>query len=293
MPEDQDKKLLTDEERAQIQQYMQDLEMQNAEHMNESPASMEQAFKKQLGEHFSNELLECTLEITSSVEAQANADKELKIRMYGPVAPYNSPRYVSTDRLSNLLEGVDNNRNLRISLKSPGGSAFEGIALYSFLRRWGGNVAVEADGVVASAAALMFLGADDRLVTEDAGSVLMYHRASVFLFAYANAPRIRRMTGRLLQALDMIDNTITKTLVTRAGMNVKKVAQFLDDEKFLDGPTSKSMGIATGYMQTSKGRKGRRKKKNAAQNQAETDAFLAALHHSLYAECVEEFRQLQ
>ena len=248
---------------------------------------MKAVFKEKYGSHFNEDMMKADISVQS-----ADSKGPLQITMYGPVYPHKN--YVSTNQLEEILENEPKDRDLQIRLKSPGGSAFEGHALYSYLRRWEGNVAVEADGLVASAAALMFLGGDDRLVTKETGSVLMFHRAWIYLWAAVNKPEFTKMYNRMGQALDMLDQSTAEALNIRAGMDASKTEDFLDEEKFLTGKESIEMGIATGYIQNKKKKKKKANSESGASNSVEdSEAFLRSLNRSLFMECEEHFTNLE
>ena len=182
----------------------------------------------------------CSLEVINA------GDKEgpLWIRMYGPIAPWG--RYVNAESLMETLDDVSEDRELIFRVKSPGGIASEGLALYNVIAQWGGNVTMRADGVVASAAALMYMAGDSRLVPKTAGAMIMFHRVWSYFFFAANAKKIRSYMDDVLPVMDAYDGEISDIIESADGVDSKKADEILDRDTYLRGKEAIKLGIATG-----------------------------------------------
>jgi len=82
---------------------------------------------------------------------------------------------------------------VNVHLHSHGGDAFEGVAIGHILRNFNGTVNVYNDGMIASAASIIAMGADKNYMPNN--TMLMIHRAS--LFVYGNAEYLRKQADTL------------------------------------------------------------------------------------------------
>lgn len=110
--------------------------------------------------------------------------------------------------------------NLRIN--SPGGSVFDGMAIYNALARHPAEVTTYIDGIAASIASVIALAGKKIVIAENA--MMMIHDPSAF--AMGRAEELRKTAD----VLDQIKETIINTYATRTGMEREKIAQMMADE---------------------------------------------------------------
>ena len=104
----------------------------------------------------------------------SEADDVTTIRIYGPIGAgwfYQGHTLASLQASLNAADGQD----VTLRIHSPGGSAFEGLAMHTALRDYEGQVTARVDGIAASAALILMLGADE--VTAPPTATLMAHEA--------------------------------------------------------------------------------------------------------------------
>ena len=96
------------------------------------------------------------------------------IRVYGPIG---EGWFYRGHTLATLQAALDRagGQDVTIRVHSPGGSAFEGMAMHTALVDYPGNVTARVDGIAASAALILILGAD--VVTAPPTATLMAHEA--------------------------------------------------------------------------------------------------------------------
>ena len=126
---------------------------------------------------------------------------------------------------------------LEVHINSPGGSAFDGIAIYNQLRRRGG-VSVIVDGIAASAASIIAMGG--QTITMAHNSMMMIHRASAGV--WGNAQDLRDVAD----ALDALDGQIVDTYAKRVGdsMQLSVIHELLDAETWLTAQDAVDRGFA-------------------------------------------------
>jgi len=125
-----------------------------------------------------------------------------------------------------------------VLISSLGGSAHEGLALYEALKAFPGKVTTIAIGVVASAAAIVFMAGSRRRIAPTAG--LMFHE-----------PRFRSATGtstelrKLADRNDQITDKFVGILRTTSRQSDAKIRAWLADEKWFTAQEALKFGFAT------------------------------------------------
>lgn len=104
---------------------------------------------------------------------------------------------VSAKAFAEDLSAVDT-AEVHVRLNSPGGNVFEGIAMMNALRRHSAKVTVFVDGLAASAASIVAMGADEVVMSRQ--SELMIHDA--WGVAIGNAAEVRSLADDLDRASD-------------------------------------------------------------------------------------------
>jgi ATP-dependent protease ClpP protease subunit len=112
------------------------------------------------------------------------------------------------DTLARTLKDLDADE-IKVRINSPGGSVFDGFALYNALRSHSATVTTVVEGLAASAASIIAL-AGDRVVMRPA-SELMIHEA--WTFADGSAADMRKVADML----DSINNTVAGIYASKAG----------------------------------------------------------------------------
>ncbi|NLE67664.1 MAG: Clp protease ClpP, partial [Lentisphaerae bacterium] len=98
--------------------------------------------------------------------------KSLELDLYGDVGAVDG---IDPAKVVALLRGAPDAKRINIRLNSPGGSAFDGIAIFNALKDHPAKVTVKVDGLAASAASIIAMAGDTIEMGE--GSFLMVHRA--------------------------------------------------------------------------------------------------------------------
>lgn len=99
--------------------------------------------------------------------------------------------------------------HIDLHLNSPGGSAWDGVAIANVLRQHKADVTVWVDGIAASAASVVAMAGDE--VVMSVGAQLMIHDA----WAYAGGDAAEMRKGA--EMLDSMSDSIAATYAARAG----------------------------------------------------------------------------
>jgi ATP-dependent Clp protease protease subunit len=124
--------------------------------------------------------------------------------------------------------------NLRVN--SPGGSVFEGSAMKAALDEHQGDVTVDVDGLAASAASFLIMGADTIRVASNA--LVMIHNPMSGVLGTAEDMR------REAELLDKVRDQIIDAYLERSGAAREQLAAWMDAETWFTGQEAVDAGLA-------------------------------------------------
>ena len=107
------------------------------------------------------------------IRMETNSAGEAEISIFGPIGGDGWGGGVSLAQLQEALDQVPAASQIKLLLNSPGGDAFDGMAMYNLLSRVRDRLTVEVLGWAASAASVVALAGKDLVMGE--GSYLMIH----------------------------------------------------------------------------------------------------------------------
>lgn len=116
---------------------------------------------------------------------------------------------------------------LTLRLNSPGGDAFEGLAIHNLLADYDGEVTCKVDGMAASAASIIAMAADT--IKMGAGAQIMIHCA--WSFAVGNSEEIRKCADDL----EKTDKDLAKLYAKRMGASEDEVMSLMRAETYFTG----------------------------------------------------------
>lgn len=140
-----------------------------------------------------------------------------------------------------------------VTINSPGGDAFEGIAIYNLLREHGGKVTVNVLGLAASAASIIAMAGDTIKMGEAA--MMMIHSSHGIVMG--NQEDMRQFAD----LLDSIDSSVASLYASRTGKPDAEVLDMMKKETWFSGEEAVASGFADSYE---------KKKKKAAASQTTT-----------------------
>ena len=131
------------------------------------------------------------------------------------------------------LKGVS---GLDVFINSPGGSVFEGVAIYNQIKRFVGPKDVHIDGLAASIASVIAMCGDTIHVAENA--MMMIHKP--WGMAMGNAAELRKTAD----TMDQVEGTLVSTYVGRTGQTEKAISDWLDAETWMNAQECVDRGFA-------------------------------------------------
>lgn len=162
----------------------------------------------------------------------AAAGGAVDLYLYSDIGPFG----VTANDFAQALRDVGDVAEINLFVNSPGGDAYDGLAIMNLLRRHPARVNAVVDGLAASAASLVILAADH--VTMARGSELMVHRAAALCLGNVQD---MRDAGDYLEKLD---RSIAGLYAERAGGTVEDWLAVMDAETWYSAEEAVAAGLA-------------------------------------------------
>ncbi|WP_421921600.1 ClpP-like prohead protease/major capsid protein fusion protein [Marinobacter salarius] len=142
---------------------------------------------------------------------------------------------ISAKEFARDLKDLGNINQIDLRINSPGGSVFDGNAIFNQLKQHPAKVTAYIDGLAASMASVVAMAADH--VVMPGNALMMIHNP--WTVAIGNAEELRKNA-------DLLD-TIKKTLLKAYGrsmMTDEEISEMMDAETWLTGADAVEMGFA-------------------------------------------------
>ncbi|QOK28057.1 Clp protease ClpP [Cytobacillus oceanisediminis] len=193
---------------------------------------------------------------------EENGVSELTI--YGDIGESWWWESTSASDVDSALKAAGSN-DLIINLNSPGGSAFDGIAIYNRLKAHKGKVTINVDGWACSAASIIAMAADELIM--GAGAMMMIHEASTIVWGSKTLMR------KEAEMLEKLEDGIIDIYMTRANVEREEIRSMVNEETWFSANEAVEIGFATTTATTVK--------ENEDDQLAQMKVQMQALQHEL------------
>jgi len=173
------------------------------------------------------------------VRAAADENDDATISMLEPIGEDWYGNGVTAKRIAGALRNIGD-RDVTVTLNSPGGDFFEGLAIYNLLIDHPGAVHIKIVGLAASAASIIAMAGDTVQIARAA--FLMIHNTWVFAAGDRNALR------EVADWLEPFDRAAADVYHARTGIETKEIGAMLDRETWIGGSEAVEQGFADGLM---------------------------------------------
>lgn len=130
-----------------------------------------------------------------------------------------------------ILNSIDDDKELNIYINSGGGSVYAGLAIYNQLKRKKCNKIVRVDGLAASIASVIMLAGDKVIIPKTAQT--MIHDPWMGVWGGFNAAEFRKMADDLDACGETILNVYAENL--KEGISVDEIKTMMHEETWLTG----------------------------------------------------------
>jgi len=180
-----------------------------------------------------------------------NENTVTEMTIYGVIGEsWWNEKWTSAIDVDNALKEAGIN-NLVVRLNSPGGSAFDGIAIYNRLMNYkketNAKITIHVDGWACSAASVIAMAADELIM--GLGAMIMIHEASSGVWG---AKGDFRSEADLLEELE---EGIIDIYMTKANVDRKEVRKKVDAETWFSASKAIEIGFATSSAASVEGNK--------------------------------------
>lgn len=175
------------------------------------------------------------------MKMSADSSNSADIFIYGDIVRWvwedYFPEDVSSNTFKDDLDALGDVSTINLHVNSPGGSVFEGIAIYNMLKRHKAKVNVYVDALAASIASVIAMAGDTIYMPKN--SMLMIHNP--WTWTEGNATELRKAADDL----DRIGNSSKQTYLQKAGEKLtdEKLQEMLNTETWLSADEAYEYGL--------------------------------------------------
>lgn len=144
---------------------------------------------------------------------------------------------ITAKNVRDELDRAGSYSKISLRINSPGGDAFEGIAIGNVLKSTGKPIDVFIDGIAASAASIVAMCGTT--ITMAHNAMQMVHNA--WCICAGEASDLRKMAD----TLEKISGSIAQTYVDRTGKSLEEITALMDAETWLSAEDCLANGFAT------------------------------------------------
>lgn len=171
-------------------------------------------------------------------EFKASSDGVGELYIYGDIVRYRwDDSDTSAKSFKEDLDNLGDIHTLNLYINSPGGSVFEGVAIYNILKRHKAKINVHVDALAASIASVIAMAGDS--ITMPSNAMMMIHNP--WTITWGNAAELRKVADDL----DRIGASMRQTYLDRSGdkMSEEKLIEMLEAETWLTAKECQEYGL--------------------------------------------------
>jgi ATP-dependent protease ClpP protease subunit len=157
---------------------------------------------------------------------------DAEIVIYDEIGAFGIPAKAFLDELRALGPIA----KLTVRINSPGGSVFDGVAIYNALKRHDAAITVWIDGIAASIASMIAMAGDEVIMPENA--MLVLHDPSGLVAGTASDMRA------MAEALDRMKAGIVAAYRDKSGREDAEIEALMRDETWLSAQEAVALGLA-------------------------------------------------
>ena len=158
-------------------------------------------------------------------------DQPAELLIYDAIGDWTG---LSARQLVNSLKDIDASE-INVRINSPGGSVFDGIAIYNSLRHHQAHIHVQIEGLAASIASVVAMAGDTIHMAENA--LFMIHNPLSWVGDDAEA--LRKMADMLDKTTDIIANTYGN----QCQQDAELIRQWMDEETWFTAEEAEAKGL--------------------------------------------------
>lgn len=159
-------------------------------------------------------------------------DGEADVSIYDEIGMFG----ITAKDFADELNALGKVSHINLSINSPGGSVFDGLAIHNMLKRHKAMITVRVDGVAASIASVIAMAGDVILMPDNA--FMMIHDPSGVVMGTSRDMR------QLADALDKIKTGLVAAYASKSGLDRDEIEAIMTAETWLTAQEAVDMGFA-------------------------------------------------
>ena len=160
------------------------------------------------------------------------SDGVAELTIYDEIGSYGVPAKTFIEEMKALGDVSE----LTLRINSPGGSVFDGIAIYNALKRHPAKVTVTVDGLAASIASVILCAGDEVIMPKNA--LIMIHDPSAVVMGSARDMR------SMAEALDKMRDGLVSAYHDKTGRDQPDITGWMAKETWFDAEEALEAGFA-------------------------------------------------
>lgn len=181
-----------------------------------------------------------------TIKQQANND-EADVYIDGEIV---TDEYLDSDTSASgfrdALKEIGDVKTINLHINSPGGSVFEGTAIFNMLKNSKAFINVYIDGLAASIASVIAMAGDK--IYMPANAMMMIHNP--WVVCEGNADELRKMADDLEKIGSLSIDTYVKRSNGKA--NAEEIQNLMDEETWLTAKEAVELGLADEVVESNK-----------------------------------------
>jgi ATP-dependent Clp endopeptidase proteolytic subunit ClpP len=165
---------------------------------------------------------------------QAKGKKEVDIYIYEEIGA-GWLGGISAKQFAGELKKAGDPEQINLRINSPGGSVFDGIAIYNELRRHKARVVVDIDGLAASIASVVAMAGDEIRMAENA--LLMIH--DPWTVVGGSAAELRETADMM----DKVKDSLVSTYGKQTGLEESEISDLMAAETWMSADEAMERGF--------------------------------------------------
>jgi ATP-dependent Clp protease protease subunit len=172
------------------------------------------------------------------LDVLAAAERTLELTIYGDIGEnFWTGEGITPKSVKDQMDSAGAFTRMVVRINSPGGNAYDGVAIYNLIRAQKKPVSVMVDGVAASAASIIAMCGDS--VTMGTGAMMMVHNPSVMMIGCACDLR------EAADFLDKVGASMGEIYTAKSGKTAEEVKAIMDAETWMSAQEAVDLGFAT------------------------------------------------
>jgi len=169
-------------------------------------------------------------------KAQA-ADNALMLDVFDVIGADMFGSGITAAMVKDAMDKNPSYSSITLNLNSPGGDAFEGVAIYNTLKQSGKPVNINVVGLAASAASIVAMAGDT--VVMNLGTQMMIHGALALCAGFAADMR------KMADTLDQVSDSIADIYVNETGLSKRRITEMMTAETWMSADEAVEYGFAS------------------------------------------------